>query len=153
MTSEQNSGEQGVVFIRPAKPSDLKTIAAIEAQHSAEVDEGHWEKMLASCRKKDGVALVAQSGKQPVGYLLGEIRAWEFGSPPTGWIYAVGVDTQSEGKHIGRTLLQAARANFSKGGAKSVRTMVERENVALLRFFRSAGFAAGPCVELEVGCD
>ena len=96
------------------------------------------------------MALVATADDQVVGYLVGEVRSWEFGSPPAGWVIGLGVGRDYQGDGVGRVLLQAALARFGAAGVKAVRTMVRRDDVGVLRFFRGSGFAAGPYTELEL---
>jgi ribosomal protein S18 acetylase RimI-like enzyme len=99
-------------------------------------------------------AAVAMVGVGPrgrvAGYLAGDIRAWEFGSEPVGWIVALGVDPRFERHGLGGRLVEAAARRFATLGVKTVRTMVRRDDVPVLRFFRSRGFAGGPYLELEL---
>lgn len=140
---------KSAIAIRAARPRDADRISKIDAQHTGEAKNDHWKHLLATCRKNGGVAFVAEERGDVCGFLLGEVRAWEFGSPPTGWVYAVGVAPHSRQRHVGQQLLQAALGAFATAGVRSVRTMVRRDSVDLLRFFRGAGFVAGPFVELE----
>jgi predicted N-acetyltransferase YhbS len=137
------------VIVRPARPSDAAAITAIDERHTGVAKPEHWAARLAESRSATGVALVAEQDGAVIGYLLGQVRAWEFGSPPAGWIYGVGVDPLVQHGGVGRRLLEAARPLFAELGATSLRTMVQRDSVILQRFFRSAGFVAGPFVELE----
>jgi len=147
-----DSQAENSAIVRPAVPDDAPAIAAIDAEHTGVEKILHWQGLLTSCRDNGGLALVAEFEGDVVAYIVGEVRAWEFGSPPTGWIYAVGVAPRSQGQAVGRRLVDAARKHFADLGVSSLRTMVRRENVELLRFFRSSGFVAGPFVELEVDC-
>ena len=97
------------------------------------------------------VALVAVlEGGAVAGYIVGEIRVWEFGSAPAGWIFALGVDPQFARQGLGRELRDRAIKRFDELGARIVRTMVKRDDVDVLRFFRDGGFRSGSYVELEV---
>ena len=64
-------------------------------------------------------------------------------SGPIAWLFG------AEGQGVGEALLAAARAELRGLGVESVRTMVRRDDVGLLRFFRSAGFVLGPFIEME----
>ena len=98
------------------------------------------------------VSLVAVDARgRVVGYLVGDVRRWEFGSAPAGWVFAIGVDRRVERQGLGRALLEEAMERFRGLGVDTVRTMVRREDVPTLRFFRSGGFTAGPYVEMERG--
>ena len=50
----------------------------------------YWEDMFARHDDRPNrFFLVAESAeRRVVGFIIGEIRAWEFGSPPCGWIFA-----------------------------------------------------------------
>ena len=42
-----------------------------------------------------------------VGFVLGDVRGWEYGMPPGGWIDIMGVDPQFQRRGIGIKLIQA----------------------------------------------
>ncbi len=131
---------------------DLERIAVIYADHTGVLPPDSWRRRVDEllAREGDAVALVATADDQVVGYLVGEVRSWEFGSPPAGWVIGLGVGRDYQGDGVGRLLLQAALARFGAAGVKAVRTMVRRDDVGVLRFFRGSGFAAGPYTELEL---
>ena len=81
--------------------------------------------------------------------LVGDVRAWEFGSETAGWIFAIAVDPRAERHGVGHQLVTEAGRRFAALGVKTVRTMVRRDDVPVLRFFRSARFTGGPYLELE----
>ena len=87
------------------------------------------------------------------GYLLGEVRAVEFGSEPCGWIFAVGVDARELRKGIANALLDHAKQRFRELGVTVLRTMVRRNDVPVLTFFRSGGFVGGSFAQLEFDLD
>ncbi len=140
---------QTALHLRPLRVADLRAVTAIDARHTGVTKLTHWREVLARARGAHQLALGAEAGGHLAGYLFGEIRAWEFGSPPTGWIYAVGVDPKHARQGIATRLVLAARRWFTERGAAHVRTMVRRGDIELLRFFRASGFAAAPYVELE----
>jgi hypothetical protein len=45
--------------------------------------------------------------------------------------------------------LEEARRRFRRAGVDTVRTMVRRDDVPVLSFFRSSGFVGGRFVEME----
>ena len=100
-----------------------------------------------------GLALVALEDNVVVAYVIGEIRSWEFGSDRAGWITALAVDPTFEGKGVARALMTQAADHFRAAGVTEVRTMIRRDNVPVLRFFRSTGFVAGPYTELELSLE
>ena len=83
-----------------------------------------------------------------LGFVLGEVRAWEFGSEPCGWVYAIAVDPKARQTGLGAALLDAMALRFRDCGVGKVRTMVARDDRLLLLFFRAAGMTTGPYLEL-----
>jgi ribosomal protein S18 acetylase RimI-like enzyme len=85
-----------------------------------------------------------------IGYILAEARAWEFGSPECGWIFAIGVDPKAARQGVGLALCRKVCLKFKSQDIRTVRTMVRKDDVDVLSFFRASGFHAGPFVELEL---
>lgn len=146
------------VAIRPLKRDDAVAIAAIDAAHTKVDKREFWDDVVARHLRASGksrVGLVAVEGprEKVVGYLLAQVRAFEFGSEECGWIYAVGVHPQRLRSGIAGDLMKTALQRLRECGVQVVRTMVRRDDVAVLTFFRSRGFAAGPYVELEQRLD
>ena len=94
-----------------------------------------------------------RDGARLSGYLLGDVRAFEFGSAPCGWIFAVGVDPDQAHHGIGSALAAEAGRRFGRAGVSTVRTMVRRNDVSMLAFFRSNGFVGGSFTQLELGLE
>ncbi len=84
-----------------------------------------------------------------IGYLLGEVRAFEFGSEPCGWVFGVGVEADRLRTGVAGLLMDEARRRFRAAGLSTVRTMVRRNDVPVLSFFRSHGFVGGSFTQLE----
>lgn len=140
--------------IRPLKRDDAPTLAAIDAAHTG-IDKAEWwrDTVARHLKRSPGsrrVGLVAEVDGEVVGYLLGQVREFEFGSEPCGWIFAVGVRDDHLRRGVARALLDESRARFSEAGVRLLRTMTRKDDVPTLTFFRSAGFEAGPYVELEL---
>jgi ribosomal protein S18 acetylase RimI-like enzyme len=93
---------------------------------------------------------VAVAEGRVIGYILAEGRAWEFGSPLCGWIFAIGVDPQCGRKGVGLALCREVCLKFKSLNIRTVRTMVRKDDLDVLSFFRASGFKAGPFIELEL---
>ena len=87
------------------------------------------------------------------GYVVGEIRDWEFGAPPCGWVFGIGVRPQARLAGIGTGLLDALCERFRRSGVDTVRTLLARDNALVLAFFRSQGMMAAPFIALEKRLD
>ncbi|MBF0276312.1 MAG: GNAT family N-acetyltransferase [SAR324 cluster bacterium] len=141
--------------IRGITADDSQRIVEIDAFYSDEAKPEYWEERLnifkdASDPKSPTRGFAVVADRKVVGYIIAESRAWEFGSPPCGWIFAVGVDPQYRRYGVALTLCREVCREFKASGIRHVRTMVRRDNVDILSFFRASGFRAGPFIELEL---
>ena len=82
--------------------------------------------------------------------MIGEIRDWEFGSPPCGWVFAISVDPAARLGGVGTRLLASIAEDFRREGVTKLRTMLSRDNTLILSFFRSQGMTTGTLLPLEM---
>ncbi len=139
------------VVVRPAEVTDLPAIVALDAEATGLPKAGYWKDRFAwyAGGHRERYFLIAERSAEPVGFIVGEVRAWEFGSPPSGWIFAINVKADARLHGLGTVLFDALCARFRKTGAKHVRTMLARDAQVLMSFFRSQGMMAGPFIQLE----
>jgi L-amino acid N-acyltransferase YncA len=64
-------------------------------------------------------------------------------------VFALSVEAQVRLHGVGQALFEAISAEFKKAGVSKMRTMVARDNLLHLKFFRSEGMTAGPYIQLE----
>lgn len=140
------------VTIRDAEPADLDAIVEIDRQVSGSEKRPYWQDTLTLYGDHRGSRffLVAGNTGRVIGFIMGEIRAWEFGSPACGWVFAIGVARDSLLEGVGSSLLHALCAEFRRAGVTKVRTMIARQDHEVLGFFRSCGMMAGPFLQLEM---
>jgi ribosomal protein S18 acetylase RimI-like enzyme len=150
-----NSSGGDPVVVRAVKRGDLEQVIAIDSVVTGLEKRDYWRTILR--RYGGGTAgdrprqfLVAAAGGAVVGYVIGEVRDWEFGSPPCGWVFAINVDPKARLDGIGTRLLQALSAAFRRLGVRKMRTMLARDNTLILSFFRSQGMTAGSLIPLEM---
>ncbi|MBS0547718.1 MAG: GNAT family N-acetyltransferase [Proteobacteria bacterium] len=133
--------------IRPAQASDLQAISALDQRETGVAKPDYWREMLAPDRH----FLVAETEQGSLaGFIAGEIRAWEFGQPAAGWVFAIQIDPELRLKSIGSALFDALVARFKAKGVTRVRTLVERKDHLILSFFRAQGMVAGPSLQLDM---
>jgi GNAT superfamily N-acetyltransferase len=133
--------------IRPAQATDLKAISALDERETGVAKPDYWRDMLAPER----TFLVAETEKGTLaGFIAGEIRAWEFGQPAAGWVFAVQIDPKLRLKGIGTQLFEAIVARFRENGVTRIRTLVDRKDHLILSFFRAQGMVAGPSLQLDM---
>ena len=94
-----------------------------------------------------------KSGLPLLGYIVGAVRDWEFGTEPCGWIFAFSVDPDTRLQGVGELLFEAISARFKSAGVTTMRTIVARDNQLHMMFFRSEGMTAGPFIQLEKELD
>ena len=140
------------ISIRNALPSDLDAIIALDEVGPKEEKPAYWRGIFdhyVKGGKKDRLFLVAESGDEVVGFISGEVRAWEFGSPPCGWVFAMAVSPKRREMGIGQAMFEEICRRLKHVGVATVRTMVNRDHKLTLSFFRSQGLRTGRYIELE----
>lgn len=139
------------IRIRPLMPRDHRTVMALDAANTGMRKPQYWRGLFADYgrRRNTHFFLVAEHGRRVIGFVVGEIRAWEFGSVPCGWVLAIEVDPETRLRRVGTMLIEAITERFRKAGVRKLRTMLARDDLLNLRFFRSQGMMAGPFIQLE----
>lgn len=147
--------KNGLFSIRMADAADLPRIIRLDAKVSLASKPDYWKRLFANCRESPSqhFLLIAARDNDLLGFIAGEIRAWEFGSPPCGWVFAIAIDPANRLEGIGARLFDAICDHFRRAGINKVRTMIARDANLVMSFFRSQGMMAGPFVELEKDLD
>ena len=143
------------VGVRPARAGDLAAVVALDARVTGLPKRAYWQGVF----RRYGPAargrhfLVAEADGRVVGFIIGEVRDWEFGSPPCGWVFGIDVDPDARQAGVGTRLLEAIAARFRRQGVRTIRTLLARDNALVLSFFRSQGMMAGPFIPLEMALE
>ncbi len=141
------------VSIRPLQRRDLDAVVRLDALHTGESKPSYWTQVfrdfLGPATDRARVGLVAERDGALAGFVLADVRAFEFGSEPCGWILEIGVDPGLARQGVASDLLADVCRRLRQGGVATIRTMVRRNNVPMLTFFRTNGFSGGPYVQLE----
>ena len=128
------------LHIRPVCRGDLNAVIEMDAMVTGIAKRDYWNSLYK--RYADAVAtgqhfLVATSGSEVIGFVIGEVRDWEFGSPPAGWIFIIAIDPKARLSGLGSDLFEAMCACFRNAGVRTVRTMLARDAQLMMSFFRS----------------
>lgn len=123
--------------VRGVLPGDLEQVIEIDASVTGLRKEGYWAEILR------------RYGGRIEGYVIGEVRDWEFGSAPCGWVFAINVRPDARLGGVGTRLLEAIGDSFRRAGVSKLRTILSRDNQLILSFFRSQGMMAAPFIPLE----
>lgn len=152
---------KGSIRVRRVTAADVPQIVQLDQEITGVGKAEYWRDIYARYGKRrlaERFFFVAEpaderSGRRILGFVIGEIRAWEFGSAPCGWVFAMSVDPGTRLQGIGTSLLEAIADEFRKAGVAKMRTMVARDNRLHLLFFRSQEMTAGPYIQLEKELD
>jgi ribosomal protein S18 acetylase RimI-like enzyme len=141
------------VVVRPVRRRDLDRIVAIDATVTGVSKRDYWREIVGrydEASAPERQFLVAEVNRRVVGFVVGEVRDWEFGSPPCGWVFGIDVATEAREHGIGTRLLYAICDGFRRAGVRQVRTLLARDDILVLSFFRSQGMMAAPLIPLEM---
>jgi ribosomal protein S18 acetylase RimI-like enzyme len=143
------------VRVRAARAADLPAVIALDAENTGLPKATYWKDRFEwyAGRQPDRFFLVAERGEEMLGFIVGEVRAWEFGSPPSGWIFAVHISPTARQVGLGSLLFEEICRRFRAAGVQHVRTMLAKDAHLLLSFFRGLGMMGGPFIQLEKRLD
>jgi ribosomal protein S18 acetylase RimI-like enzyme len=149
--STPNSAAAVDVTVREALFDDVAATIRLDELNTGLTKPDYWRDMFERYgSRKDRFFLVSVVESSVRGFIIGEVRAWEFGSPPCGWIFALGVDPDCRLQGIGTQLFNAICQCFREAGVDTVRTMLAVDDRLNLSFFRSQGLMGGPFIQLEL---
>ena len=96
----------GQVTIRKALANDFDAVVALDLDGVTEEKPAYWRGVFdryVTSDRDGGFFLVAEMSKEVVGFIVGEVRAWEFGSPPCGWVFALSVSMEHREIGVGQS--------------------------------------------------
>src|SRR5215831_4537411 len=157
MRAARTRGQDEALRIRRVRADDIPLVTALDKRVTGVAKAPYWRDVFTRYgrrRPRERFFLVAEAaardgGRPLLGFIIGEVRAWEFGSAPCGWIFALSVEQGARLRGVGEALLEAIATEFAKAGVTKVRTMVARSDRLPMLFFRGAGMVAGPYIQLE----
>jgi ribosomal protein S18 acetylase RimI-like enzyme len=144
--------------VRLLTMDDLEEILKIEQRiegdrHSDNHDRLGYLKETALYHLEHGEPLMnlgAEVEGRLVGFVLAEMRLWEFGrSERTGWIKVLGIDPAFQGRGVGRRLGGTLLEHFRRKNVTRVRTLVDWFEGDLISYFKSLGFNILNMIPLE----
>lgn len=140
------------LIIRNAASSDFEAVIGLDQVGNPAEKPAYWRGIFdryVSADRQDRIFLIAERDSEVIGFILGEVRAWEFGSAPCGWVFALNVSPRTREMGVGQQMLTEMCRRLQQAGVTTVRTMVDRDNKLTLSFFRSQGLRTGRYIELE----
>jgi len=144
------------ILVRAMRDDDLDAVVAIDALSTGRRRPSYFELMLQRALKQASlqISLVAELDTRVVGFLIGSLYYGEYGVvEPAASLDAIGVDPRYRGQHVGKAMMRQLRVNLGALQIGSVRTEVDWDDLDLVAFFRSEGFAPARRLCLEASVD
>ena len=139
--------------IRVMKEEDLESIVKIDAKVTGTRRDDYYERKMQTMldsRGSIGTSLVADNDGKVVAFIMGNIYTGEFGIPQsTASLDTIGIDPAFAKSGIGSLLLEEFVRNLKAAGVENVQTLVDWNNLPLLRFFNKGGFVPSKTINLE----
>ena len=161
MKNVQAAQAPAAVRVRRVQAADIPQVIGLDTRVTKLAKAEYWDDVFCRYgrrRPHERFFLVAErrddwTAPRVLGFIIGEIRAWEFGSTPCGWVFALSVEPDVRLHDVGSAMLDAIAVEFKKAGVSKMRTMVARDGHLPMLFFRSEGMMAGPYIQLEKDLD
>jgi len=145
-------GTQPATRVRPLDELDIGGVVRIDERITGRYRPEIWEQRVGYYLRRDpDASRVAEVDGKVVGFMLGDVRAGEFGiEEPTGWIERFGIDPDHRGRDLGRQMFAAIVEHFRAAGATRVHTLVDGKDAAVTAFLKALGFAPSSLQALEI---
>jgi len=143
---------QSQTRVRPLDELDIGSVVRIDERITGRYRPEFWEQRVGYYLRRDPEASqVAEVDGKVVGFMLGDVRAGEFGlEQPSGWIERLGIDPDFRGRDLGKLLFDALLQHFERAGVTDVRTLVDERESGVAGFFNAMGFAPSSLRALEL---
>src|SRR5207247_6213179 len=131
---------------------DIGSVVRIDERITGVYRPDFWEQRVGYYLRRDPESSrVAEVDGRVVGFMLGDVRAGEFGiEEPSGWIERFGIDPEHRGRDLGKQMFEAILGHFKASGAATVRTLADGKEAGVTGFLKALGFAPSPLQALEL---
>ena len=138
--------------IRPLDELDIDAIVRIDEKIGGQYRPDFWEQRVTYYLRRDPESSrVAEVDGVVVGFMLGDVRAGEFGiDHPSGWIERFGIHPDFRGRDLGKLMFEQIVKHFRAEGATVVRTLADGKETAVVGFLKALGFAPSALQALEI---
>ena len=137
------------IVIRNMTVRDIDEVLRIDEKITGRPHAAYYETKAASyISRGPDYCLVALHRDRVVGFVLGDVRGWEFAAELSGWLEIIGIDPDYHGQGVSRALMNELFARFKRAGVEVVNTMVNWNDGDLIDYFSANGFARGEYLNL-----
>ena len=142
---------QSKTRVRPLDELDIGSVVRIDERITGRYRPEFWEQRIGYYLRRDPESSqVAEVDGKVVGFMLGDVRAGEFGlEEPSGWIERFGIDPDFRGRDLGKLLFEALLAHFRRAGVARMRTLVDEKDAGVAGFLKAMGFEPSALRALE----
>lgn len=144
---EQQVAVEDDIRIRSLRAEDIPILQAIDRKITKRVPT--WKHVEMYIAGEPLLSFVAEHAGQIVGFLLGDVKSYEFGLAQSAWIEAMGVDPDFQRRGVARRLVQAFIERSRRTGISTVQTLIKEDDDDLQGFLRQIGFSRGEHVTME----
>ena len=110
------------VRVRRVRAADIPHVIGLDTRVTKLAKAEYWNDVFRRYGKQrlhERFFLVAEGRSDGVdlhvlGFIIGEIRAWEFGSTPCGWVFALSVEPEMRLQSVATELFEAISLNSRK---------------------------------------
>ncbi|HEX8845704.1 MAG TPA: GNAT family N-acetyltransferase [Pyrinomonadaceae bacterium] len=137
------------ITVRNMTVRDIDQVLRIDEKITGKPHAAYYESKAASyISRGPDYCLVAEHRDHVIGFVLGDVRGWEFAAELSGWMEIIGVDPEYHGQGVSRALMDELFKRFKRAGVTVVNTMVNWNDGDLIDYFRANGFERGEYVNL-----
>jgi flavin-dependent dehydrogenase/ribosomal protein S18 acetylase RimI-like enzyme len=137
------------ITVRQMTERDIDEMMRIDEKITGLPHSAYYQsKAAAYIKRAPESCLVALQRDRVVGFVLGDVRGWEFATELSGWLEIIGIDPEHQGQGISRALMDELCARFRRAGVRVINTMVNWNDGDLIDYFRANGFNPGEYVNL-----
>ncbi|MBI2864006.1 MAG: GNAT family N-acetyltransferase [Chloroflexi bacterium] len=139
------------IKVRPMCRGDLDAVLDIDAQIIGRERATSWSEnvvdylaggLTSACR-------VAELEGKVVGFLIGDVKGYEYGLPRGGWIDIMGVSPRHQRLGTGALLLAAFHDHCRKAGVEKIYLLARRGDERIGSFLGAVGFGESDYTVLE----
>lgn len=150
-TSGAAMASKSAFALRPLTPDDLDRVVEIDRAYSGRPRDGFFQKRLrAALREPDAFVYLGATEKgRLVGFAFARLLSGEFGTDRAVAILdAIAIEPGRQGAGLGRRLLSGMDEVLRHKNVGEIRSQLDWNNHALMRFLDGAGFRLAPRVVL-----
>ena len=137
------------LVVRRMTVRDIDEVLRIDEKITGKPHSAYYQsKAAAYIARAPEYCLVAEHRDRVIGFVLGDVRGWEFAAELSGWLEIIGIDPDYHGQGVSRALMDRLCESFRKAGVQIVNTMVNWNDGDLIDYFQANGFNRGEYVNL-----